>query len=212
MAAFFVAVHAAKERKENREPVERVSSRASIFRTAWADCLPSRRRLKARCSVDSGSSRTAIGRGNSALSTHSSVSQRTGAKGGSRAFATESVGDRNAQIADVPVVADNGSNSIRSGPPRALSTRSDSGRGRKGGFWTKEGESRRSRWPIDADCSVNKSDVAARSENVTDVISRVAAATSLSRKGFVGHRAACRRECSGNSLQPSGRRAYLYRG
>jgi hypothetical protein len=30
LAAFFVAVHAAKERKENREPVERVSSRASI--------------------------------------------------------------------------------------------------------------------------------------------------------------------------------------
>src|SRR5208282_6935339 len=50
--SFFVAVHAAKERKEDREPVERVSSRASIFRTASADCLPSRRRLKARCSVD----------------------------------------------------------------------------------------------------------------------------------------------------------------
>src|SRR5271166_6697913 len=78
-----LAVHAAKERKESREPVERVSSRASIFRTASADCLPSRRRLKARCSVDSGSSRTAIGGGNfAALSTHSSVSQRTGAKGG----------------------------------------------------------------------------------------------------------------------------------
>jgi hypothetical protein len=31
LAAFFVAVHAAKERKESREPVERVSSRASMI-------------------------------------------------------------------------------------------------------------------------------------------------------------------------------------
>ena len=85
LAAFFVAVHAAKERKENREPVERVSSRASIFRTASADCLPSRRRLKAQCSVDSGSSRTAIGRGNSALRTHSvSTNRRKGRMAGVR--------------------------------------------------------------------------------------------------------------------------------
>jgi hypothetical protein len=37
--------------RRTREPVERVSSKASIFRTASTDCLPSRRRLKARCSV-----------------------------------------------------------------------------------------------------------------------------------------------------------------
>ena len=49
-----------------------------FFCSASADCLPSRRRLNARCSVDSGSSRTAIGRGNSALSALSSVLRCTG--------------------------------------------------------------------------------------------------------------------------------------
>src|SRR5277367_6564558 len=83
LGGIFRCRHAAKERKEDREPVERVSSRASIFRTASADCLRSRRRLKARCSVDSPVPERPLD-GNPALSTHSTVSQRTGAKGGKR--------------------------------------------------------------------------------------------------------------------------------